>query len=95
MVVALLFGYINVYAEEPFRVIETISAQVRLSNDGTGIVKNVHCYGCDFNLVKITKNSKATSKGVEVNILEVRKLNNALIMVSFNPETQEVKYIRW
>ncbi|MDT8281979.1 MAG: hypothetical protein RQ982_04115 [Gammaproteobacteria bacterium] len=94
--IALLFISVNSYAEEkPFEVVETTGAEIRLANDGTGIVKDIHCQGCDFNIVKITKNSKASNKGIEVNILDVRELNDVLVMVSFNPVTQEVQYIRW
>lgn len=97
----LLFLFIllmsfNVSAEEkPFVVIETELQNIRLSDDGTGVVKNVYCSGCDFKIVNITPSSKATYRGVEVSILEVRRQKDKVIMVSFNPETQEVQYIRW
>lgn len=91
----LLFS-LNVFAEEaPFRVVEEFNLQIKLSNDGTGIVKGIKCYGCDFNFVRITPLSKATANGVEVNILEARKRAGKTAMVSFNPVTQEVQYIRW
>ena len=86
----------NAVAEEkPFVVIETEPQHIRLADDGTGIVKNVFCAGCDFKVVKVTPASKATDQGVEVNILNVRRLKDRVVMVSFNPETQEVQYIRW
>ena len=81
--------------EKPFVVIETEPQHIRLADDGTGIVKNVFCAGCDFKVVKVTPASKATEQGVEVNILDVRRLKDRVVMVSFNPETQEVQYIRW
>lgn len=91
----LLFS-LNVFAEEaPFRVVEEFNLQIKLSNDGTGIVKDIQCYGCDFNFVRITSNSKATANGIKVNILEARKRAGKTAMVSFNPVTQEVQYIRW
>ena len=87
---------LNAVAEEkPFVVIETEPQNIRLADDGTGIVKNVFCAGCDFKVVKVTPASKATDQGVEVNILDVRRLKDRVVMVSFNPETQEVQYIRW
>ena len=86
----------GVSAEEaPFVVIETEPNNIRLADDGTGIVKNIFCTGCDFKIVKVTPASKATNQGVEVNMLEVRGLKDVVVMVSFNPETQEVQYIRW
>ena len=86
----------SVFAEEePFVVIETDSRNVRLSDDGTGIVKNVFCAGCEFKIVKVIPSSKATYQGVEVDIREVRNLKDKAVMVSFNPETQEVQFIRW
>jgi hypothetical protein len=95
-VCALLFVSLNVYAEEmPFRVMETDSLSIKLANNGTGIVKGIECEGCDFNFVRITANSKATENGVEVSIMEAKKMAGKFVMVSFNPETQEVQYIRW
>jgi len=95
MILFLVFS-LNVSAEvSPFKVVEIGSNQIRLSKDGTGIVKGIKCNGCDFNYVTITPASKATIQGVEVSIQEVRKLNGKVVMVSFNPETQEVQYIRW
>ncbi len=95
MLLLLMFSF-NVLAEKmPFKVFETDTSNVRLSADGTGIVKDVYCEGCDFNMVKITKNSKASINGVDVGILEARSQAGEFVMVSFNPETQEVQYIRW
>jgi hypothetical protein len=95
MFLFLLFS-LNVIAEVvPFKVVETGSNNIKLAKDGTGIVKNIECKGCDFNFVKITPSSKASIQGVEVSILEVRKLKGKIVMVSFNPVTQEVQYIRW
>ena len=86
----------NIFAEtEPFKVIETGSLAIKLSRDGTGIVKNIKCDGCDFNFVRITRNSKASIQGKEVNIMQARERAGKFAMVSFNPETQEVQYIRW
>ena len=93
---ALLFIGLYVHAEEmPFRVFETDSLSIKLANNGTGIVKGIQCEGCDFSFVRITANSKASMQGVEVSIMEARARAGKPVMVSFNPETQEVQYIRW
>ena len=92
----LMFFSLNLLAEEmPFRVVELGALSIKLSDDGTGIVKGIHCEGCDFNFVRITSSSKASKGGVEVNIMEARGQAGKFVMVSFNPETQEVQYIRW
>ena len=94
--VLLMFVAFNANAEEaPYRTFETDSLSIKLSDDGTGIVKGVGCSDCDFKIVKITEKSKATNAGVEVNILEARSRAGKTAMVSFNPETREVQYIRW
>ena len=86
----------NIFKKKtPFKVIETDSLSIKLSNDGMGIVKDIKCSGCDFNFVRITHNSKASIQGVEVNVLQARERAGQPCMVSFNPETQEVQYIRW
>jgi len=87
---------LNVMAEEaPFRVVEVGALSIKLADDGSGIVKGIHCEGCDFKYVRITEKSKASINGVEVDILEAKKRAGKFAMVSFNPETQEVQYIRW
>ena len=92
----ILMFSLNALAEvAPFKVVETGSNKIVLAEDGTGIVQGIKCKGCDFSLVKITPDSKATNQGVEVSILEVKKLNGKVVMVSFNPDTREVQYIRW
>lgn len=96
LMLLLLVLSLNVFAEEmPFLVAEEFNLQIKLSRDGTGIVKGITCNGCDFKYVRITSNSKATANGVEVNILEARRRAGKTAMVSFNPVTQEVQYIRW
>jgi len=92
----LLTFSLNVFAEKaPFKVFETESLSIKLSNDGTGIVKGIKCSGCNFKFVKITPASKASINGDDVSILEAKNRAGKFAMVSFNPETQEVQYIRW
>ena len=95
MALLLVFSF-NVSAEEhPYIAFEAFRLQIKLANDGTGIIKGIKCEGCDFKFVKITPKSKATVNGVEVNIMEAAKRSGKMAMVSFNPNTQEVQYIRW
>ncbi|MFV2003640.1 MAG: hypothetical protein ACC650_00470 [Gammaproteobacteria bacterium] len=92
----LLIFSLNAFAEEaPFVAYETDRLKIKLSNDGTGVVQDVGCSGCDFKVVKITSKSRATINGKEVSIFEARKRAGKEAMVSFNPETREVQYIRW
>jgi hypothetical protein len=96
MITMLTMFSLNVFAEvEPFKVFETHSLDIKLAKDGTGIVRGIKCNGCNFNFVKITADSKASVKGVEVSILQARERAGKPCMVSFNPVTQEVQYIRW
>ena len=93
--VFLLIG-LNANAETmPYNVYEAQSLSLKLANDGTGIIKNVYCPDCGFSTVKITKDSKATANSVAVNIFDARSRAGKSAMVSFNPETREVQYIRW
>ena len=94
--VLLLALSLNAYAEvAPFSVHETSKLKIKLSDDGTGIVQDVWCRGCDFKIVKITKNSKATVNGKQVDIFEARSRAGKSAMVSFDPNTREVQFIRW
>ena len=97
--VGLLFcAGIAVAETDPFVVVEISQLSIKLSNDGTGIIKNDGCHGspdCDFGFVKITKKSKASINGVDVNILEAQSRAGKDVMVSFDPNTREVQFIRW
>ena len=97
LLIVMLFAYgANAFAEKPkYRVNEVHVTSINLANDRTGIVKDVACFGCDFKMVKITEDTKATVQGVPVDILEVKKLSDKVVMVAFDPKTREVLYLRW
>jgi hypothetical protein len=95
MLMLLVFGF-NVCAEtDPYQTFETSNLKIKLANDGTGVVTGIHCSGCGYNIVKITKDSRFTSRGVEVGVAETQERAGKSAMVSFTPETQEVQFIRW
>ena len=96
LVFLLFFAGFAAAEKAPFVVVEIGALSIKLGNDGTGIIKNNdECFGCDFKFVKITKNSKASINGVEVNILEARSRAGKDVMVSYDPNTREVQFIRW
>ena len=97
LLVSLFFVFsVSAFAEEsPYKTYETNSLRIKLSNDGTGIVQGIQCYGCDYSIVKITHNSRFTNRGEEVGIEEVRQRSGKPAMISFTPSTREVQYIRW
>ena len=68
---------------------------IKLSNDRTGIIKDVSCIGCDFRNAVITPKTKAYRNGVEVDLLEAKMQAGKPALVAFNPETREVQTIRW
>lgn len=86
----------NALAEtDPYVTFETHNLKIKLSNDGTGIVQDVQCSGCDYSIVKITKDSRFTARGVEVGVVETQGRAGKSAMISFTPSTQEVQFIRW
>ena len=86
----------NAYGEKPTdRVDEVDVRSVKVAGDRTGIVKDISCFGCDFNIVNITKNTKATRGGAPVDILEIRDAVNVVVGVAFDPKTREVLRIDW
>ena len=95
MLLFLLVSF-NVHAEtNPYDIAEVTKLKIKLSNDGTGIVNNIPCSGCDSNYLSITENSRATKNGVAVDIQEVKKRAGKSIGISFDPQTREVQYFRW
>ncbi|MCW8923539.1 MAG: hypothetical protein OQK69_07915 [Gammaproteobacteria bacterium] len=94
----VLMLWLSQYAmaeEHPFVPHAARSLSIKLSNDRTGIIKNVMCTGCNFTNVNITPETKAYRNGVEVDLLEAKMQAGKPALVSFNPETREVQAIRW
>jgi len=94
----VLMMFLSQYAmaeEHPFVPHSTRALSIKLSDDRTGIIKNVTCTVCDFKIVNITANTKAYKNGVEVDLLEAKMRAGKPALVSFNPETREVQTIRW
>lgn len=81
--------------EHPFVPHLARALSIKLSNDRTGIIKDVRCTGCDFTMVTITPKTKAYRDGVEVDLLEAKMQAGKQALVSFNPDTREVQTIRW
>lgn len=94
----LVFANI-VYAEVkpyvPYVPLEIPASYIRLSNDGTGIVKGVSCDGCNYKILKVTKNSKAYANKVLTDIRGVRNIKNKMVFVKFTRATGEVIEINW
>jgi hypothetical protein len=94
--VLMMFLAQSAIAEEhPFVPHPARALSIKLSNDRTGIIKDVMCTGCDFTMVNITPKTKAYRNGVEVDLLEAKMQAGKPALVSFNPETREVQAIRW
>lgn len=85
----------SIAEEHPFVPYVARSLSIKLSNDRTGIIKDVRCTGCDFKNVNITPKTKAYKNDVEVDLLEAKMQAGKPALVSFNPETREVQTIRW
>jgi hypothetical protein len=93
----LFFGTVAV-AAPPSGVrasMELPSLDIRLSNDGTGIIKNATCGHCDHNFVKITPNSKAIVNGVSVDISRARGRAGKDVYIVFDAKTAELQTIYW
>ncbi len=95
MLLFLLLSF-NAVAEKapPSKIVELPSLNMKLSNDGTGIVKFT-CASCDFKFLKITKDSRSRRNGTEVSIQEARERLGKRVALSYNPQTQEVQFIHW
>lgn len=81
--------------EQPYIPFEVPILKMKLSNDGTGIIKGISCDNCDYNFVKITLNTMVHVNGVKVEIQRAKERLGRNVYVKFNPETGEVLDIRW
>jgi len=68
---------------------------IKQSNDGTGIIKDIRCEDCDFQIVKITLDTKVIVNGNEVHLLRARERAGQDAYIEFDKETAEVKHIYW
>lgn len=97
MLLFLLLSFNAVAAKEPAppsMIVEIPWLKIKLSRDGTGIVK-YRCPGCDFKYLKITRNSKAERNDVEVSIQQAKSRAGKPVGLLFNPVTHEVQNIFW
>jgi hypothetical protein len=76
----------------PFEIGEL---KIKQTNDGSGIIKEVTCYDCDYQFVKITADTEVFVNGMKVNLLRARERAGQDAFIEFDRETAEVKYIRW
>jgi hypothetical protein len=76
----------------PFEIGEL---DIKQSNDGTGIIKEVTCEDCDYQFVKITPDTKVFVNGNRVNLLRARERTGQDAYIEFDRETAEVKHIYW
>lgn len=94
-VLMMVFSQYAMAEEHPYVPHVARALSIKLSNDRTGIIKDVMCTGCDFTTVKITPKTKAYKNDVEVDLLEAKMQAGKPALVSFNPVTREVQTIRW
>ena len=91
----LFFSQYAMAEEHPFVPNSMRALSIKLSNDRTGIIKNVRCIDCDYKTAKITLKTKAYKNGKEVDLLEAKMRAGKQALVTFNPKTREVQAIRW
>jgi hypothetical protein len=76
----------------PFEIGEL---NIKQSNDGTGIIKDVSCGDCDYQFVKITASTKVFVNGKETRLLRARERAGKPVFIEFDKTTAEVKNIYW
>lgn len=74
---------------------EISDLKIKQTSDGTGIIKGIQCGECDYQIVKITQDTKVIVNGVKVNLLRARERAGQEAYIEFDRETAEVKHIYW
>lgn len=74
---------------------EISNLKIKQTSDGTGIIKGIQCGDCDYQIVKITTDTKVIVNGVKVNLLRARERAGQEAYIEFDKETAEVKHIYW
>jgi len=76
--------------------LELLSSQVRIAQDGTGVITNVKCKLCKSSVLKITNRTTAYVKGKKTDITKIgRQPEHKIVYVRFDIETSEVIFIKW
>jgi hypothetical protein len=76
----------------PFEISEL---KIKQSNNGTGIIKEVTCLGCDYRFVKIDADTQVIVNGQKVNLLRARERAGKQAYIEFDRDTAVVKGIYW
>ncbi len=105
LMISLVMFAANVYAEEEpraedevanYEILEMFGNNIKVSSDGTGIVKNVECKVCTSKILKITKDTKTYVDGKAADLVKIKKSRgNAVAMIRFDVASNEVILIRW
>lgn len=75
--------------------LELSSLAIKLSNDGTGIIKNVTCGGCDYSFGRITKKTRVYANGVNVDLMRAREMAGKPVFIQFVRSSGEIMTIHW
>lgn len=81
--------------QRDYAEIEMYPLRIKLSNDGTGIIKNMTCGGCNYKFGTITENTQVYVNNVKVDIFRARERAGTLVLLHFVRSTGEVMEIRW
>ena len=76
----------------PFEIGEL---NIKLANDGNGIIKDVSCSDCDFKFVKVTPDTEVYVNGIKRDLMLARDRAGKQVYIEFNKETAEVVSINW
>ena len=76
----------------PFEIGEL---KIKQSNDGSGIIQDVSCEGCDYQFVKITPKTEVIVNGIKVDVLRARERTGKDVYIKFDKDSAEVKQIFW
>jgi len=74
---------------------EISNLKIKQTNDGSGIIKEIACGDCGYQIVKITADTEVFVNGVKVNLLRARERAGQDAFIEFDRDTAEVKYIHW
>jgi hypothetical protein len=76
----------------PFEIPEL---KIKQSNDGTGIISDVSCGDCDYQFVKLTRDTEVIVNARKTHLLRARERAGMSVFIKFDKKTAEVKYIYW
>lgn len=90
LVLAMFFVNVAEAEQRSYVSFELLSLQIKLSQDGTGIIKGLTCESCGFKIAKISARTKVFVNGVRVDVSHAASRAGKSVYIEVDDKTADV-----